>query len=72
MPKGLTNPLVAGHCFSTDRMMQGSTRVMPAYYITGQAAGTAAALCTEKACDVRDVDTGTLREDLRTQGAYLP
>ena len=43
LPQGLRNVLVAGRCVSSDRYLQGSIRVMPGCYITGQAAGLAAA-----------------------------
>ncbi len=39
IPKGFTNLLVAGRCISTDRLVQGSIRIMPTCFITGQAAG---------------------------------
>ena len=44
MPVGLKNVLVAGRSICTDRSMLSSIRVMPCCFITGQAAGTAAAL----------------------------
>ena len=46
-PRGLENLLVAGRCISSDRYLQGSVRVMPGCFITGQAAGVAAALAVE-------------------------
>lgn len=71
-PKGLKNVLVAGRCISTDRMVQGSTRVMPVCLAMGQAAGTAAAMSANEAVDVHSIDTALLREKLREAGAYLP
>jgi hypothetical protein len=70
--KGVSNLLVAGRCFSTDHMMQGSTRVMPCCFITGQAAGTAAAMCAAKRPRPRDIDRNALRHTLRQAGAYVP
>lgn len=70
--KGSSNLLVAGRCFSTDRMVQSSARVMPACWLTGQAAGTAAALCAQNALPPRGLDADTLRATLRQAGAYLP
>ena len=72
IPKGLTNVLVAGRCISTDRQMQASVRVMPGCFITGQAAGVAAALASEQNGDVRSVSIYDLREELSKLGAYLP
>ncbi len=73
IPKKIENMLVTGRCVSTDRMVQGSLRVMPGCFVTGQAAGAAAAMAArKKGGAVRDVDTGRLRETLAAQGAYLP
>ena len=72
IPKGLTNVLTAGRCVSADRQMQASIRVMPGCFITGQAAGTAAALAVEQGGDVRTVSTDALQVSLRKMGAYIP
>lgn len=73
IPRRLENVLVAGRCVSTDRLMHGSMRVMPGCFVTGQAAGVAAAMAARKTGGaVRDIDTGELRETLTGQGAYLP
>lgn len=72
VPVNIKNLLVAGRCISTDRKMQGSTRVMPCCFITGQAAGTAASLCIENNVTPEELDTQILRETLRTFGAYIP
>ena len=73
LPKTLRNVLVAGRCISTERDVQGSTRVMPVCLAMGEAAGTAAALAASRSGDVRaDVDTALLRQTLRENGAYLP
>jgi len=71
-PKGLKNVLVAGRCISTDRMVQGSTRVMPVCLAMGEAAGTAAAMAAAGATDVHAVSSDELRSRLRAHGAYLP
>ena len=70
-PAGFSNLLVAGRCIGCDRYMLGSVRVMPACFITGQAAGTAAAMAAEKE-DVRAIDVQMLRNTLRADGVYLP
>jgi len=73
VPKELENVLVAGRCISTDRSVQGSLRVMPGCFITGQAAGAAAALAAKNAGGaVRGVDVARLRETLEAQGAHIP
>ena len=71
VPKGLVNALVAGRCIGADRRMQSSLRVMPCCYITGQAAGTAAAMAAKLGGAVRDVKTSELRARLAADGAYL-
>ncbi|MCD6291475.1 MAG: FAD-dependent oxidoreductase [Anaerolineae bacterium] len=72
IPKGSQNLLVAGRCISTDRLVQGSTRVMPCCFVTGHAAGAAAALCQEEEAPPLALDAGLLRQTLRGQGAYIP
>ncbi|MBR3841747.1 MAG: FAD-dependent oxidoreductase [Christensenellaceae bacterium] len=69
-PKGLKNLLVAGKCISAERAMQASVRVTPGCYITGQAAGIAAALTAESG-DVRKIDIAVLQEKIRTAGERL-
>jgi hypothetical protein len=71
VPKGSENLWVGGRCISTERRVQGSTRVMPCCFVTGQAAGVAAALCCEKQIQPQDVDIQKLRATLREQGAYF-
>jgi hypothetical protein len=68
----LSNLLVAGRCMSADRQVQSSIRVMPGCFVTGQAAGAAAALAVEGTTTIRDIDTRRLREVLRSQDAYIP
>ncbi len=71
-PQGLNNALVAGRCVSTDRQMQASIRVMPGCYITGQAAGMAAAMAAAGNCDTRGIDISELQSNLKSIGGYLP
>jgi hypothetical protein len=72
IPKGAANLLVAGRCIAADRQMQGSVRVMPGCYITGHAAGVAAALCAQACIAPQTLDPQLLRSTLRQQGAYIP
>ena len=71
-PQKLTNVLVAGRCVSTDQKMQSSIRVMPGCYITGMAAGMAAAMAAEGTQDIREIDITTLQDRLAAAGAWLP
>ncbi|MCP4643289.1 MAG: FAD-dependent oxidoreductase, partial [bacterium] len=72
LAKRLPNVLVAGRCVSTDRYMQSSVRVMPGCFITGQAAGMAAAMVAEKGTDVRGIAVQELQQRLKKLGAFLP
>ena len=72
LPKRLSNVLVAGRCVSSDRYIQSSIRVMPGCFITGQAAGVAAALAIEKRTDTRGFPVAELQARLKAAGAFLP
>ena len=50
VPKKRINLLTCGRCVSCDRYVFASLRVIPGCFITGQAAGYAAALCVEEDC----------------------
>jgi len=71
-PRGYDNLLVAGRCVSTDHWVHGSLRVMPGCFITGQAAGIAAALATDRSQSVHGIDVKDLQQRLKAFGAYLP
>ncbi|ROR31452.1 FAD dependent oxidoreductase [Mobilisporobacter senegalensis] len=71
LPVGFHNLLVAGRTISTDRAMLGSVRVMPACFATGEAAGTAAALCCKKKLTFRQIPGKELQEMLIKQGGIL-
>ena len=72
IPRTLDNVLMAGRCISTDRQMQASIRVMPCCFITGQAAGVAAAMCAGSHQSTRQIDTRDLQKRLVSMGGYLP
>lgn len=63
VPVSFDNVLVAGRCIGTDQAMQASVRVMPGCYITGRAAGVAAALAVATGA-VRSIDMKALRARL--------
>ena len=69
--RDMDNLLAAGRIIGTDRGMLGSARVMPACFMTGQAAGTAAALCTVQNIDVRNLTPKTLQTALIAGGVLL-
>ncbi|MCL2060516.1 MAG: FAD-dependent oxidoreductase [Oscillospiraceae bacterium] len=73
LPKGLSNVYITGRSVSTDRQMQSSIRVMPSCFLTGQAAGFAAALAITGGADAtRDVNIADLRAKLKATGLFLP
>ncbi|MBR0464641.1 MAG: FAD-dependent oxidoreductase [Clostridia bacterium] len=72
VPVGVDNLLMAGRCISVDRYMQSSMRVMPGCYITGQAAGVAAAQCAASGRAARDADVADIQRRLIALGQYLP
>ena len=72
IPRALDNVLLAGRCFSATREANGSARVMGTCMATGQAAGTAAALCVASGWqDVRQVPVPELRRVLKAQDAVI-
>jgi len=71
-PQGLDNVLVAGRCVSTDVKVHGSLRVMPGAFITGQAAGMAAAMAAKQEKSTHRVDVKDLQQRLKSFGAFLP
>ena len=71
-PRGVDNVLTAGRCVSTDRYVHGSLRVMPGCFITGQAAGTAAAMAAAGDISTHRLKIPELQRRLKHLGAYLP
>ena len=71
IPVSFDNVLTAGRCMGTDRQMEASIRVMPGCFITGQAAGTAAALAVDNHGEVRRVSPLALQYALVEAGAYM-
>lgn len=65
------NLLAAGRIISANREGWEASRVIPACALTGQAAGTAAALASQSDGDVRRIDVGELRETLRRNGVLF-
>ena len=71
VPEKLDGLLAAGRCVAADNMMLNYTRLIAPCFLTGQAAGTAAALATQQRCRPRDLDVKQLQALLRKQGVYL-
>lgn len=71
--RGIENLLTAGRCIGADRYMQSSLRVMPGCFITGQAAGIAAAVaCDAHNTNIHQTDIKAVQRRLLSIGAYLP
>lgn len=71
VPRELDGLIACGRHISCDRNSHGFMREIPQCWITGQAAGTAAALAAEGRIAPRSVDIGALQAALLHQGAYL-
>lgn len=71
VPARTDNLLAAGRCIATDFKVADTTRLIPVCWVTGQAAGIAAALCARDGSQPRNVAIERLQEELRKQGAYL-
>jgi hypothetical protein len=64
IPKGLENVLVAGRCLSATFAAQSSVRIQPVCRAMGEAAGAAAALCSQSGCSPRELPYSALRPHL--------
>jgi FAD dependent oxidoreductase len=71
LPVGVEGLLVAGRCISATHAADGYTRVIPSCMLTGQAAGTAAALAAQADIFPRQVDVSRLQRSLAGQGVRL-
>ncbi|MNC67488.1 FAD dependent oxidoreductase [compost metagenome] len=71
LPAGVDNLWVAGRAASSDRVVQGSLRVMPNCFAMGQAAGTAAYLASTSSMTSREVPIRELQNLLVRQKAWL-
>lgn len=64
VPQTVNNLLVAGRCLSASHEAIATSRLTPSAMGTGQAAGTAAALCLNNGCAPADLDVSMLQEEL--------
>jgi len=71
LPRELEGLILAGRCISTTHEAHGSIRAMATCMATGEAAGTAAALCVEDGLIPRHLGMPKLRERLEGQGALI-
>lgn len=71
VPMRLDGLLAAGRHISCDASSHGFMREIPQCWLTGQAAGAAAAMAANRAIPPRSVDVADLRAELRRQGVFL-
>ena len=71
VPRSLDGLLAAGRHISCDANSHGFMREIPQCWLTGQAAGVAAAVAVNRGVAPRRVDVEEVRAILRRQGAYL-
>ena len=71
VPIALDGLLACGRHVSCDRNSHGFMREIPQCWITGQAAGTAAALAVAQGVQPRAVNIESLQQALLAQGVYL-
>jgi len=71
LPEEVRNLIVAGRCISVTHEAAAAIRVTPIAMAIGQAAGTAAAICTMDNTDPSDICIDKLRTTLKNQGAVV-
>jgi ribulose 1,5-bisphosphate synthetase/thiazole synthase len=71
VPAKLENLLAAGRCVSAEFPVADTLRLIPVCWVTGQAAGVAAALSLKDKCKPRQVNITKLQNLLRQQGVFL-
>ena len=71
LPKGVENLICAGRITGGDRISHAATRNMMCCAVTGQAAGTAAALSVKRNEAFDSLSVAALQDELKRQGARL-
>jgi len=71
VPKKIDNVLAAGRCIDAEMRMADLVRLIPNCFVTGHAAGVAAAVAAQDGCRPRDVEVPKVQKILRQQEAYL-
>jgi hypothetical protein len=71
LPQPVKNLIVAGRTLSVERYVLGPLREQAVCMAMGEAAGVAASMALENHHGLRQVDTETLREELRKRGAVV-
>ncbi len=71
VPTTVNNVLASGRCISVDMGMADLVRLVPNCFVTGHAAGVAAAVAVQDRCLPREVEIAKVQKILRQQEAYL-
>lgn len=71
IPEAIDGLIVADKAISVSNVINGSTRLQPCVLLTGQAAGTLAALSVQEKCNPRDIKIRKVQQTLLDAGAYL-
>jgi ribulose 1,5-bisphosphate synthetase/thiazole synthase len=71
VPKGVENLIVAGRCIGGDRVSHAAVRNMMCCAVSGQGAGTAAAVSLTRDESFHDLQVAAVQAELRRQGARI-
>jgi hypothetical protein len=71
LPKGIEGLIVAGRTIGGDKTSHAAVRNMACCAVSGQGAGTAAAISVKTGKSFADVDLGAVQTELRRQGARI-
>jgi hypothetical protein len=71
VPEKIDNVLAAGRCISAEMRMADLVRLIPNCFVTGHAAGVAAAVAVQDGCLPRHVEVAKVQKILRDQEAFL-
>jgi ribulose 1,5-bisphosphate synthetase/thiazole synthase len=71
VPRNVENILAAGRCISAEIRMADLVRLIPNCFVTGHAAGVAAAVAARDGCRLREVEVAKVQKILLQQEAYL-
>jgi hypothetical protein len=71
LPQKVENLLVSGRCVGGDKVSHAATRQMMCCTVTGQGAGTAAAVSLESGVTCREVDVSRVQKRIVRQGVRI-
>ena len=71
VPQGVDNLLVAGRAVAGDKTSHAAMRNMMACTVSGQGAGTAAAVSVKTGTTTSQVDIKKVQEELKRQGCKI-